>query len=769
MQVTTFYSYKGGLGRSLLLSWAARALALEGQSVVAVDLDLEAPGLAFKLRLDEKDDWGPGVVGLLRRFLGGEPPPDSLEDWLIPVPGSENLRLLPAGPAPSAKYWEALASISWDDLFFGPNPQGARFFTWLRESIEEASRADHLLVDARTGVTELGGAALSLMADQVLALLGTAREGVLGTREVLRSVMSGPRPAGRPAPRIGLVLARMPATLAASDLQSLRKVLRDQICEETEPLSATVTTGLPLVVRSEPSLQHDEEWALTQTDLRVHEDYAAVLDWILGGDSPEEAQGITYHPDQGVAELKATIEMQRAAASRDPETYLPELATTLENLSASLESHGGYEQAVLATTEAVEIRRVFADSGAESRIEQLARSLANLGSRLDALGRWEEARAALEESVEIRRDIATQGAPNSESGLARSLNNLAAAQSSLGELDEALASIQEAADIQRRLAALDSNRLSELATCLGNLGAMQGKLGLYEAARDSTQEAIATFQSLDRSEVVLVRTAHALNNLGLWQGRLGKREDALAAIQRATTIYRELVESNPEEYCENLASSLTNLGSRLADLKQFKLALDSSHEAVEILQHLAEQRPDRFGANLALALVNLAGQQSALSHHDVALDSLLQAERILNELANRRPRAHLPDHARLLSNRSAVLIGKEDWQAAVEAGHEAVAIWRNQYRRLPEAFAQEFAGALENLGEALTGLGRPEDAANAFREGLLVVLPKAEQLPSVNRESVLSLFGGYRKVIDKLDPLLESRVSALYGDESPRS
>ena len=49
MRTVAFYSYKGGVGRTLLLATAARFLALAGKKVVALDLDLEAPGLHYKL------------------------------------------------------------------------------------------------------------------------------------------------------------------------------------------------------------------------------------------------------------------------------------------------------------------------------------------------------------------------------------------------------------------------------------------------------------------------------------------------------------------------------------------------------------------------------------------------------------------------------------------------------------------------------------------------------------------------------------------------
>src|SRR3990172_10784009 len=44
-QIITFYSYKGGVGRSLALANVATLLAQHGKKVLVIDFDLEAPGL----------------------------------------------------------------------------------------------------------------------------------------------------------------------------------------------------------------------------------------------------------------------------------------------------------------------------------------------------------------------------------------------------------------------------------------------------------------------------------------------------------------------------------------------------------------------------------------------------------------------------------------------------------------------------------------------------------------------------------------------------
>jgi MinD-like ATPase involved in chromosome partitioning or flagellar assembly len=44
-RVYTFYSYKGGVGRSMALVNVGVLMALEGHKVLLIDWDLEAPGL----------------------------------------------------------------------------------------------------------------------------------------------------------------------------------------------------------------------------------------------------------------------------------------------------------------------------------------------------------------------------------------------------------------------------------------------------------------------------------------------------------------------------------------------------------------------------------------------------------------------------------------------------------------------------------------------------------------------------------------------------
>ena len=104
MQTITFYSYKGGTGRTLALANAAKYLARLGQKVFAIDLDLQAPGLHHKLRLNTQESMPPitqGVVDCVYSFAVKGLLPESLDPYIMEVPNEEErdgrITLMPAG------------------------------------------------------------------------------------------------------------------------------------------------------------------------------------------------------------------------------------------------------------------------------------------------------------------------------------------------------------------------------------------------------------------------------------------------------------------------------------------------------------------------------------------------------------------------------------------------------------------------------------------------------------------------------------------------
>src|SRR5215467_12326824 len=98
--IVTFYSFKGGTGRTMALANIAAVLAGRGHRVLAVDFDLEAPGLwryfsEFRDELDQQS----GLIDFLTRAAAL---PDALDvdwrDYVTQVPvGSARLSLMTSG------------------------------------------------------------------------------------------------------------------------------------------------------------------------------------------------------------------------------------------------------------------------------------------------------------------------------------------------------------------------------------------------------------------------------------------------------------------------------------------------------------------------------------------------------------------------------------------------------------------------------------------------------------------------------------------------
>lgn len=84
-QIITFYSYKGGTGRTMTLANVAWILASNGKRVLSVDWDLESPGLHkfFHPFLDESTITAtPGVIEIINDYATAavDPGPRS-DDW----------------------------------------------------------------------------------------------------------------------------------------------------------------------------------------------------------------------------------------------------------------------------------------------------------------------------------------------------------------------------------------------------------------------------------------------------------------------------------------------------------------------------------------------------------------------------------------------------------------------------------------------------------------------------------------------------------------
>src|SRR5437899_11753762 len=117
MYVVTFYSFKGGVGRTMALVNVAYELAQTGRRVLMVDMDLEAPGLdTFNLPQAKKPV--PGVIDFVTQYRATGTAPD-VSEFLYNSPleprGKGGLWIMPAGLQDG--YEPRLHSIDWQRLY----------------------------------------------------------------------------------------------------------------------------------------------------------------------------------------------------------------------------------------------------------------------------------------------------------------------------------------------------------------------------------------------------------------------------------------------------------------------------------------------------------------------------------------------------------------------------------------------------------------------------------------------------------------------------
>ena len=261
METVTFYSYKGGSGRSLLLANAAQFLALAGKRVVALDLDFEAPGLHYKLHVGKPGqraaDVVPerGVVDYLAAALSG-PHPEELSDYLAPVAlpeGSGALALMPAGAAPTGDYWRTLTTLVRRGALSQPSMELIASLLELQLRIEAEFEADYLLIDSRTGITELAGLATTLLADKVVCIMLDNAESLAGTRAVMRSFGRAVRLKGQDPIEVLAVLSR----IARPDDETERRVI-SFLNEPAQSPEDTLSLDRLLVLNDDPHLARAE-------------------------------------------------------------------------------------------------------------------------------------------------------------------------------------------------------------------------------------------------------------------------------------------------------------------------------------------------------------------------------------------------------------------------------------------------------------------------------------------------------------------------------
>jgi len=183
--VTTFYSLRGGVGRSTSLAYTARILAAHRRKVVCVDMDLEAPALPVLLGCEADVQENQGVVDLLIALDQGTTP--DFAEHLLPVANADNLFVVPAGRV-SANYARKLRFINPAAWYREERNPLRLLLDGLRNKLPFVP--DAILLDARTGITDLSGPLLFDLADIAVVVFFPHPQAKRGTELLARSLLN---------------------------------------------------------------------------------------------------------------------------------------------------------------------------------------------------------------------------------------------------------------------------------------------------------------------------------------------------------------------------------------------------------------------------------------------------------------------------------------------------------------------------------------------------------------------------------------------------
>ncbi|MBC2698140.1 MAG: tetratricopeptide repeat protein [ANME-2 cluster archaeon] len=622
-KIITFYSYKGGVGRSMALANVAWLLANKyGHKVLLVDWDLEAPGLHKFFNIKE-NEIKTGLIDLFydyKTLLKEDHPITNdefidLDQYIMKLPcnfDKGSLSILPAGKTDDGNYANQVNNFEWDDFY--KNWHGFGFIEYLKDKLK--SKADFVLIDSRTGITDIGGICTLQMPDVVVLLFSLNEQCISGTEMIAEKILtkSSDVVEQQNPPKIILIPSRIDKNLEIDtkhewELKSARRLKKyielpedkslDYIKENSIPYVGFYSFGEILAVKKEPK----EEPAKSLENL------TRMIRMASGCE--EDA-----------------LEVFEKAIEIKPDDF-----SAWYNKGNTLVNLGRYEDALEAFEKATEIK------------PDNLRAWINKGNTLDDLGRNEDALEVFEKAIEIKPDDF------------RVLNNKGTALANLGRYEDALEAFEKAIEIKP-----DTYTWYNQGNTLGHLGRYEDALEAFEKAIEIKPDNFHawinkgnTLGNLKRYEDALEAFEKAIeikpDDFSAWYNKgntfddLVRYEDALEAFEKATEI-------KPDNF-----HAWYNKGITLDDLGRYEDALEVYEKAIEI-------KPDaKAWYNKGTALGNLGRYEDALEAFEKAIEIK-------------------PDDLRALNNKGTTLDNLGRYEDALEAFEKAIEIKPDDFSAL---------------------------------------------------------------------------------------
>jgi MinD-like ATPase involved in chromosome partitioning or flagellar assembly len=310
MHVVTFYSYKGGTGRSMALVNVAIDLVRSGQRVLIVDFDLEAPGLDT-FNLPKPKHPSKGLVEFVHEYQATNEVPD-LAHFIYSCPLASlegKLWVMPAG-IPDDDYDARFQSIDWQDLY--ENRHGFLVFEDLKAQWNKALEPDYVLIDSRTGHTDIAGICTRQLPDAVVLFMFPNEQNRRGLSTIVQQIRNEAAIDSQRQIKLHFVMSNVP------ELDDEEGFLADTVMRIKSTMAMDEFSG---VIHHYPSLDllAQTVFTLDRPRTRLAEEYRQLSRVMRRDNLRDRAAALEY-----LNEL-APVPRPRRSATKDLDSALQEI------------------------------------------------------------------------------------------------------------------------------------------------------------------------------------------------------------------------------------------------------------------------------------------------------------------------------------------------------------------------------------------------------------------------------------------------------------
>jgi cellulose biosynthesis protein BcsQ len=285
LYVITFYSFKGGVGRTMALVNVAAELVRRGRKVLVVDFDLEAPGLeTYKLLRPTKPH--PGIVEYVTQYRQAKYQVPELLPFIYETKpfGKKGGRLwvMPAGRRDRA-YRNALVNLDWKRLY--QDQDGFLLFEDTKKGWEIELNPDYVLIDSRTGDTDVLGICTRQLPDAVVLMFTPNEQNLVGLEGVCRDIRRESTEGLKKDIRLHFVAANVP------DLDDEDQYLRRHLNRFRARLRISHHVPIPIIHRNETlQMLNQPIFVLQRPHSRLAGEYRSLVR-LLQIDNYEDREG----------------------------------------------------------------------------------------------------------------------------------------------------------------------------------------------------------------------------------------------------------------------------------------------------------------------------------------------------------------------------------------------------------------------------------------------------------------------------------------------